>query len=44
MYDILLKLLGMTFATMFPDSVERLILDGVVDPVDYYSAQWRISS
>ncbi|KAL0580846.1 hypothetical protein V5O48_001138 [Marasmius crinis-equi] len=33
--------LGSTFAAMFPDKVERLIIDGVVDVSDdYYTAQW----
>jgi pimeloyl-ACP methyl ester carboxylesterase len=32
--------LGMTFASMFPDRVHRLIADGVVDPVDYAKALW----
>jgi hypothetical protein len=30
----------MTFATMFPENVERLVIDGVMDPIDYYSAGW----
>lgn len=34
-------ILGATFAAMFPDNVGRLVIDGVVDPVDYYSTQWR---
>ncbi|KAF9040652.1 Alpha/Beta hydrolase protein [Panaeolus papilionaceus] len=29
--------LGATFAAMFPDNVERLVLDGVVDVDDYYT-------
>ncbi|KAK7022930.1 hypothetical protein VNI00_016820 [Paramarasmius palmivorus] len=34
--------LGATFAAMFPDKVERLVIDGVVDVAnDYYTAQWR---
>ncbi|KAK1231140.1 hypothetical protein PQX77_005746 [Marasmius sp. AFHP31] len=33
--------LGSTFAAMFPDNVERLVIDGVVDVTDdYYTAQW----
>ncbi|KAL0580847.1 hypothetical protein V5O48_001139 [Marasmius crinis-equi] len=33
--------LGSTFAAMFPDKVERLIIDGVVDVTDdYYTTQW----
>ncbi|THH27977.1 hypothetical protein EUX98_g6208 [Antrodiella citrinella] len=31
--------LGATFAAMFPDNVGRLVLDGVMDAEDYYSAQ-----
>ncbi|KAK7014419.1 Abhydrolase-4 domain-containing protein, partial [Favolaschia claudopus] len=34
------SILGMTFAEMFPDKVERLIIDGIVDPEDYYSTSW----
>ncbi|THU82302.1 alpha/beta-hydrolase [Dendrothele bispora CBS 962.96] len=34
-------ILGATFAAMFPDKVERLVIDGVVDSVDYYSAGWK---
>lgn len=33
--------LGATFATMFPDKVKRMVLDGVLDAEDYYSAVWR---
>ncbi|KAF5374279.1 hypothetical protein D9758_004550 [Tetrapyrgos nigripes] len=33
-------ILGATFAAIFPDKVERLILDGVVDTNDYYSTAW----
>lgn len=33
--------LGQTFAAMFPDRVERLVLDGVVDLDDYYAGGWR---
>ncbi|KAI5782078.1 hypothetical protein DFH27DRAFT_579707 [Peziza echinospora] len=29
------SVLGATFATTFPDSVERMVLDGVLDPVDW---------
>ncbi|KAL0572295.1 hypothetical protein V5O48_009661 [Marasmius crinis-equi] len=25
---------------MFPDKVERLIVDGIVDPTDYYTTKW----
>ncbi|KAL0564779.1 hypothetical protein V5O48_017258, partial [Marasmius crinis-equi] len=34
------SVLGYTFASMFPDKVERLIVDGVVDPTDYYTTKW----
>lgn len=30
----------MTFATLFPDNVERLVLDGVLDAPDYFTAEW----
>ncbi|KIJ41487.1 hypothetical protein M422DRAFT_229571 [Sphaerobolus stellatus SS14] len=33
-------LLGATFAAMFPDNVERLIIDGVVEFSDYYEGRW----
>ncbi|KAK7020066.1 Abhydrolase-4 domain-containing protein, partial [Favolaschia claudopus] len=33
--------LGATFAAMFPDKVERLIIDGVMDADDYYSTSWK---
>lgn len=32
--------LGATYATIFPDKVERLVLDGVVDAGDYMSGNW----
>lgn len=31
---------GATFASMFPDRVERMILDGVVNAEEYYSNSW----
>ncbi|KAK6971968.1 Abhydrolase-4 domain-containing protein [Favolaschia claudopus] len=34
------SVLGATFAAMFPDKVERLIIDGIEDPEDYYSTSW----
>ncbi|KAL0569858.1 hypothetical protein V5O48_012099 [Marasmius crinis-equi] len=34
------SVLGYTFAAMFPDKVERLIIDGVVDIEDYYRTKW----
>ncbi|KAJ4294006.1 hypothetical protein N0V90_007695 [Kalmusia sp. IMI 367209] len=33
--------LGSTFATLFPNRVGRLILDGVVDAEDYYQGKWQ---
>ncbi|KAK0187550.1 Alpha/Beta hydrolase protein, partial [Armillaria mellea] len=33
--------LGATFASMFPDKIERMILDGVLDMDGYYSGDWR---
>ncbi|EKM58438.1 uncharacterized protein PHACADRAFT_252753, partial [Phanerochaete carnosa HHB-10118-sp] len=33
-------ILGATFAAMFPNHVERLIIDGVADAEDYYSGLW----
>jgi pimeloyl-ACP methyl ester carboxylesterase len=33
--------LGQTFASMFPDRVERVVVDGVVDMDDYYVGGWR---
>ncbi|PLB55678.1 alpha/beta-hydrolase, partial [Aspergillus steynii IBT 23096] len=33
--------LGATFAHMFPDRIERMILDGVVNAGDYYSMKWQ---
>lgn len=32
---------GATFASMFPDRVERMVLDGVVNAEQYYSSNWR---
>jgi len=34
------SVLGATFAAMFPDKVERLVLDGVVDSENYYATLW----
>ncbi|KDR84381.1 hypothetical protein GALMADRAFT_237210 [Galerina marginata CBS 339.88] len=34
------SVLGATFASMFPDKVERLIIDGVLDMEGYYSTDW----
>ncbi|KAI9167962.1 putative hydrolase [Paramyrothecium foliicola] len=33
--------IGTTFASMFPDRVGRMILDGVLDAEDYYTNMWR---
>ncbi|KAL4919187.1 Alpha/Beta hydrolase protein [Aspergillus aurantiobrunneus] len=33
--------LGATFAHLFPEHVGRMVLDGVVDPEDYYNLGWR---
>ena len=30
-------LLGTTFATMYPDKIERMVLDGVVDAEQWYT-------
>ncbi|KAF7433702.1 hypothetical protein PC9H_005665 [Pleurotus ostreatus] len=32
--------LGATFASLFPDRISRLVLDGVVDAEDYYATLW----
>ncbi|KAF2110915.1 hypothetical protein BDV96DRAFT_193162 [Lophiotrema nucula] len=32
--------LGTTFATLYPDRVGRMIIDGVVDVEDYYGGSW----
>ncbi|KAL0580849.1 hypothetical protein V5O48_001141 [Marasmius crinis-equi] len=34
------SVIGFTFAAMFPDKVERLAIDGIVDPEDYYTTTW----
>ncbi|EIN05294.1 hypothetical protein PUNSTDRAFT_146126 [Punctularia strigosozonata HHB-11173 SS5] len=34
------SVLGLTYAAMFPDKVERMVVDGVFNATDYYSAQW----
>lgn len=33
--------LGATFASLFPDHVGRLVLDGVFDAEDYYNLGWK---
>ncbi|KAK7040318.1 hypothetical protein VNI00_009786 [Paramarasmius palmivorus] len=39
------SILGSTFAAMFPDKVERLIIDAVVDAEnDYYTTEWKFST
>ncbi|KAJ5292059.1 hypothetical protein N7478_001310 [Penicillium angulare] len=35
--------LGATFASMFPDNVERMVLDGVFALSDYYDGAWKTS-
>ncbi|ESK91337.1 alpha beta hydrolase fold family [Moniliophthora roreri MCA 2997] len=36
------SVLGSTFAAMFPDKVERLLIDGIVDVQDdYYTTEWK---
>ncbi|KAF4622312.1 hypothetical protein D9613_009057 [Agrocybe pediades] len=34
------SVLGASFAAMFPDKIERLIIDGVVDSENYYATLW----
>ncbi|KAJ7513175.1 TAP-like protein-domain-containing protein [Mycena galericulata] len=34
------SVLGATFAAMFPNNVERLVIDGVVDSENYYASEW----
>ncbi|PVI00609.1 alpha/beta-hydrolase [Periconia macrospinosa] len=36
-------LLGSTFASLFPQRVGRMILDGVVDGEDYYAGKWEFN-
>ncbi|KAK8011966.1 oxidoreductase-like protein [Apiospora arundinis] len=33
--------IGTTFASLFPDRVGRMVLDGVVDAEEYYNNDWR---
>ncbi|KAF8429543.1 TAP-like protein-domain-containing protein [Tirmania nivea] len=35
------SVLGITYAAMFPDDVERIVVDGVVKPPDYYAIGWN---
>ncbi|KAF3048596.1 hypothetical protein E8E11_008980 [Didymella keratinophila] len=37
------SILGTTFAQLFPDRVGRMIIDGVMDPSDYYDGAWTKS-
>lgn len=44
-FDSLLRscssyIVGITFAAMFPDKVDRLVVDGVVDTYDYYEGMF----
>ncbi|KAJ6582248.1 TAP-like protein-domain-containing protein [Mycena capillaripes] len=34
------SVLGATFASMFPDNVGRLVIDGVVDSENYFATEW----
>ncbi|KAJ7031110.1 TAP-like protein-domain-containing protein [Mycena alexandri] len=34
------SVLGATFASMFPDNVGRLVIDGVVDSENYFAVEW----
>ncbi|KAJ7250171.1 Alpha/Beta hydrolase protein [Mycena haematopus] len=38
------SVLGATFAAMYPDKVERIIIDGVVDPEAWFSANLTIEA
>jgi pimeloyl-ACP methyl ester carboxylesterase len=33
-------IIGSTFSAMHPDRVGRIVIDGVVDPMDHYSGAW----
>lgn len=33
-------LIGATFASLYPDRISRVVLDGVVDAQDYYNGPW----
>lgn len=35
--------LGSVFASMFPDNVERMIIDGVLDQEGYYNNDWSLN-
>ncbi|KAJ2923799.1 hypothetical protein H1R20_g13301, partial [Candolleomyces eurysporus] len=34
------SVLGATYAAMYPDNIERLVIDGVMDSEDYYATGW----
>ncbi|KAJ7442729.1 TAP-like protein-domain-containing protein [Mycena galericulata] len=34
------SILGATFASMFPNNVERLVIDGVADSENYFATEW----
>jgi pimeloyl-ACP methyl ester carboxylesterase len=36
--------IGSTFATMFPDKVDRFVLDGIVDPDKFYTSELSYAS
>ncbi|PPQ71711.1 hypothetical protein CVT26_007628 [Gymnopilus dilepis] len=36
------SVLGATFASMFPDKIERIIIDGVLDMEGYYKTDWAL--
>ncbi|TFK97519.1 Alpha/Beta hydrolase protein [Pterulicium gracile] len=35
------SVLGSTFAAMFPDKVERIVIYGVISPIGYYNNDWE---
>ncbi|KAJ4990883.1 hypothetical protein SVAN01_03672 [Stagonosporopsis vannaccii] len=37
------SILGTTFAQLFPDRVGKMVIDGVMDPADYYDGAWTKS-
>lgn len=41
MDEMLMDASGITFASMFPQNVGRIAIDGIVDAADYYSIEWR---
>ena len=34
-------IIGQTFASMYPDRIDRMVLDGVVNVTDYYTGGWK---